>query len=807
MTDVTQDLRFALRGLLRSPLFTGVALSTLGAGIGLTLAIFTVVQAVLLRPLDYPEPERLVLLQGQPGARFGVAMPHHMLFRDNATLLSDASAWQGWAPVLEDANGSPSRLAGASVSASFFSLIGVPAAAGRLVTVQDGAPGHEPVVVVSHDFWTGRFGADPALIGRLLDLGDGSYRVVGVAPPDFEDPVGKGIGFSPREIWRSEPPGFRESEEQGGNISFWSVGRLRPGASVEAATSEMRRLLIEQYPAQDVQRWAAEFRAISVKDAVVEEVRPTLIILLATAGFVLLIACANLANLLLSRATVRSTELAVRSSLGAWRGRLVRQLLTESAVLGLAGSAVGAVLAYVTVPLLVSLAGSTLPRSAEVGFDPSMLLVAVAIAIGTALLFGVLPAFRATRQGALARAGGGMRGRASGGGRLRRGLVVAETALAMVLLTGAGLLTVTLLRLEAVDVGFEPDGVWTLAVGLGAERFPQPELQTAALRRVEDAVAELPGVTGVGSITDAPLSGAVNSTRIYRTDDTEETAAARENVLVRAVTPGYFDAVAVPGVRGRTLTREVVDGGDVAVVNEEFVRRFFPDEDPVGRPVIVRGIERTIIGVVPTVREFDLTSGSLDPVLYTPYAQERESWMRSGVTLTVGTDDRGAELASRLRDAVLSAEPSVLVGAVRPMSRLVEAQLRAPRFRATLLLLFGGLAVFLASVGLGGVIAYGVSQRIPEFGIRMALGARSTDVRGMMLRETTSILVAGVALGTAGSLLSGSVLSAFLFQVEPREPIVLVGSACLLVAVGLLAGWWPARRASRIDPVSALRES
>lgn len=807
MTELEQDLRFAIRGLLRAPLFTGVALLTLGAGIGLTLAIFTVVQAVLLRPLDYPEPDRLVLLQGQPGARFGVSMPQHLVFRDDLTLLDGASAWQGWAPVLEDANGVPSRLAGASVSANFFSVIGVRAAAGRLFMEQDGMPSHEPVVVVSHDFWTGRFGSDPSLIGRALDLGDGSYRVVGVAPAGFEDPVGKGIGFAPRQLWRSEPPRFRESEDESGNISFWSMGRLRPGATTEATTAEMRRLLVERYPDQDVQQWAIQFRAISVKDAVVEEVRPTLIILLATAGFVLLIACANLANLLLSRATVRRTELAVRSSLGAGRSRLVRQLLTESVVLGLAGSALGAVLAYATVPLLVTLAGPTLPRSAEVGFGGSVALAGLATGIGTALLFGMLPAFRATRQGALARSGGGLRGSASGGGRLRKGLVVAETALAMVLLTGAGLLTVTLLRLEAVDTGFETDGVWTLNVGLGAERFPQPELQSAALRRVEDALTALPGVTAVGSITDAPLSGAVNSTRIHRTDDTDETAAERDNVLVRAVTPGYFAAVGIPPVRGQALSRELEGGEDVAVVNGELVRRFFPGEDPVGQPVVVRGVERTIIGVVPSVREFDLTSGTPDPVLYTPYAQERESWMRSGVTLTVRTDARDAELASRLRGAVLTAEPAVLAGAVRPMSRLVDAQLRAPRFRATLVLLFGGLAVFLASVGLGGVIAYGVSKRIPELGIRMALGARSADVRGMMLKETTSILLVGVALGTAGSLVSASVLSAFLFQVEPREPAVLVGSACLLVAVGLLAGWWPARRAAQIDPVSALRAS
>lgn len=807
MEGTLQDIRFAVRGLRRSPLFSLVAFLTLGAGIGLTLAVVTVAHGVLVRPLDYPEPDRLVLLQGQPGARFGVSMPQHIRFREATDVLESAAAWQGWSPVAPDASGSPVRHRGASVSWNYFNTVGVAPAAGRLFAPRDGAPGHEPVVVLGHDLWSGRFGADPGIVGRSVELDGVAHRVVGVTPEGFEDPVSRALGFASREMWRSDPPGFREDEERPGQISYWSIGRLRPGAQPDALTADMRRAIVETWPGPEIERYASEFRAVSIREAVVEDVRPTLLVLLFTAGVVLLIACVNLANLLLARATVRRNELAVRSSLGAGRGRLVRQLITESLVLALGGAVLGLAISYLAVPILVGMAGPALPRAEAVALDGWVLLYALAAAVATALFFGVVPAFRAGGSAGLRDAIEGRRGAmGSHGGGLRRGLVVGETALAMVLLTGAGLFALTFLRLQAVDVGFEPERVLTMQLGLGQERFPEPSIQTAALLRVEDAVRSLPGVTAVGSVTDAPLSGAVNSTRIRRSDETDEAAAERENVLVRAVTPGWFDAMGISYMSGGMDAAEP-GGPDVAVVNEEFVRRFYPEVEARGRSVVVRGVERTIVGVVPSMREFDLTSPELDPVLYTPYAQEDQPWMRSGVTLTVRTGGRPEEVAPRLRTTVLTAEPSILAGTVRPLDALVEAQLRVPRFRATLVLVFAGLAVLLAAVGVGGVVAYGVSQRIPEIGLRMALGAARGQVRAMMLRETAVMVGAGVALGAIGALVGGRVLQAFLFQIEPGEPRILAGAAALLFVAGLAASWIPARRAARVDPATTLRSS
>ena len=808
MHDVLQDIRFAARALRRSPLFAAVALLTLGAGVGLTVAVFAVVNAVLLRPLEYADAETLVLMQGQPGARHGLSMPHYMLFREHSDLLADAAAWQGWSPVMEGPDGSPSRRSGASVSASFFAVARVEPAAGRFFTAEDGMPGHEPVVVLGHELWVSRFGGDRSVLDRVIELDGERHRVVGVAPPDFVDPVGRGLGFAPREVWRSDPPAFADAAQDVGWVGFWSVGRLRPGARAAGLTAEMRALLAAQPGAAEYEQFIREFRAITVRDAVVEAVRPTLWVLFGAVALVLLIACANLANLLLARATVRSGEFAVRTSLGAPRSRLVRQLLTESMVLALAGAALGMVVAVVAVRVLVRLAGPSLPRAAEVGIDLPVLLFALAAAFGTALVFGAVPALRATAEGSVRAAGDGARGRLLGGKgkRLRHALVVLETALAMVLLSGAGLLLATLLRLDSVDPGFDTEGVVVMQLGLDEARLPAPELQSSALRRIEAAVVAVPGVAAAGSITDLPLSGAVNSTRVRRAEESEDAAASRRNVLVRAVTPDLFDALGLDYTRGRPLDREVRSGTEpVAIVNAEFGRRFYGSDGAVGRRVVVRGVERRIIGVVTDAREFQITSAEADAVLYTPYDQERESWMRSGVTLVVRTTGRGPALAERVRAAVLAAEPRVLAGPVRPLADLVEAQVRAPRFRATLILVFSCVAVLLAAVGVGGVVAYGVSQRTPEIGLRLAIGAEARQVLAMMLRETAALVGAGVAVGVAAALAAGRLLAGFLFQIGPSDPVVLLAAATTLLAVGFVAGWLPSRRAARVDPARTLR--
>lgn len=805
MESLWQDVRYSVRSLLRAPLFTAVALATLGAGIGLTVAMFAVVNGVLLRPLDYPDPDRLVLLQGQPGARGGVSMPQHVGFRDGATGLESASAWQGWAPVLAGDDGRLQRARGASVSENFFDVVGVTAAAGRFFEAADGAPGHEPVVVLGHDVWTTQFGGEERVIGTLIELDSEPYRVVGVAPEGFSDPVARGIGSSNPTMWRAAPPTFREAEGDRGWVGFWSFGRLRPGADASAVTSQMRSVLMEGYAGDaDVERYASEFRAIPVREAVVEDIRPTLRILLLGVALVLIISCVNIANLLLSRATVRRAEMAVRSSLGAGRRRLIRQLVTESVVLALGGAILGAAVGYGGSRAVVALAGSALPRSTEVQIDATVLAFALLASLLTAVFFGLVPALRATDGLVETRSRGSSASRSTG--RLRRGLVVVETALAMVLLTGAGLLTSAALEIEAVETGFVTDGRATLDLDLGAERFPTPEDQAASLERIERALASMPGVTAVGAITDLPLRGAVNSTRVRRLDDTDEDAAARGNVLVRAITPGFFEVLGIPTARGTTFDREAGLGAeDVAVVNEEFERRFFPGDGALNRRVNVRGVDRRIVAVVPSVREFTLTGDANDPVLYTPYPQERESWMRSGVTLVAAVAPLTPETLDQVRSAVVAAEPRVLAGRIGQLQGVVNALKQGPRLRAWLVVAFALLALLLAAVGMGGVVAYNVSQRLNEIGIRLALGAERASVQLMVLKDTLRMSLLGVGLGLVAALAVGRTLEGFLFQVRATDPRVFSVAALALLIVAVLASWLPARRAAAVDPGTALR--
>ena len=801
---VLRDIRFALRSFRRAPLFSGAAILTLGSAMGLTVTVFAVVHSVLLRPLAYPDAERLVFVQGQPGARYGVSMPHHVAFAERSPLVESAAAWQGWLPVSRNESGHPQRHPGASVSAEYFRMLGTQAALGQLFRPDHGDPGHEPVVVLGEDLWSASFGSDPDVIGRVWTLDGIPHRIVGVVPADFQDPMARLLGGSRREVWRASPPPFLDAREDRGWVGFWSMARLRPGVRPGELTVAMQRTVREEAVGDDSDRYAREFRAIRFRDALVEGVRPTLRALLGAVALVLLIACANLANLLLARGTARAPELAVRRSLGAGRRRLLTQLLVESMVLAAAAAVVGTALAWGGVRLLVLLGGPLLPRAAEIGVHPGSVAFAAALALGSALVFGLLPALRATGSHRLrldpTRGGGG-----HGQGRLRRALVILETALAMSLLSGAGLLLATAYRLETVHPGFDAEQVWTLPVGLHEERFPTPDEQAAALRRIEEAIIGLPDVAAVGSITDLPLSGAVNSTRVLRPEDSPSDAAGRPNVLVRAVTAGYFETLGIPVVQGQVDDALQSLAGEVAVVNDVTARQFFPGRDPLGRILRVRGVDRQIVGVVSAVREFDLTDDGQDPVLYTPYAQEREGWMRGTTTLVVRTSLGGPGAAGRLRNAALNASPRALLGEVRPLRRLLDDLKRAPRFRATLILTFAGLALLLCAVGLGGVVTYTVARRTREIGIRMALGAEAGEVRRMILRDTAGLSVIGIGAGVAVALLGSRVLAGFLVGVHHQDPRVLGVAAVVVLGTGLLAGWWPARRAAALDPAETLR--
>lgn len=814
MEHLVQDVRFALRTWRRAPLFTAAVLATLGAGMGLTLAVFSVVSGVLVRPLDYPDPDRLVHVQGQRAARFGVSMPVHLTAVEGSSLVESASAWQGWGVVSYDGEGLPVRRSGASVSAEFFDLLGARPAAGRLFRAEDDEPGHPPVAVLSHALWQQEYGGREDVVGGLVRFSDASYEIVGVAPAGFVDPVTLYLGWSQPQLWRAHPPGFDAAREDRGWVGFWSLARLRAGASLEDFRAELLALLDDRFGPPE-NPW--EVRAVTFKDAVVEDVRPTLAVLLVAVIGVLLIACGNVANLLLSRASVRAREIAVRSSLGAARGRVVRQLFTESLLLALAAALLGLAASVAGTAGLVRMAAGELPRADAVGLDGRVLAFALLAAAGTAVLFGLVPALRVGGQDASAALRGGGRPGTSGrrGHAVRSSLLVAQTALSMVLLVSAGLLVVTLRSFQSLNPGFDPAGALVVPVGLMPERYPEPALQDQAVARIARAASELEGVRAAGIITDLPLSGAVNSTRVLRVGESAETAPPRPGVLVRAIDPGYLEAMGIALRGGRPLSPSDVAGvEEVAVVNESFARLFFPEGAALGATVVVRGVERTIVAVAADVREFTLADGG-DPVLYTPWAQERESWMRSGFWLVVRGGTAPARLAAALHERVRSVEPgatlgpcpdAVLPGGACPLASFVDRQVVAPRLRATLLVLFATLAVFLTAVGLGGVTAHGVAQRVPEIGLRLALGAQRLDVQAMVMRRSLILVGAGLALGLAGALAASRSLEAFLFGVDAREPAVFAGVALLLGGIGLVASWLPARRAARVDPAVTLRQ-
>ena len=803
LRQVRQDLSFAYRTLVRAPLFTTVALLTLSLGLGATIAVYAVVDGVLLRPLPYEDPERLVLVRGAAQARWAVTYPDYADLAAAGPSFASLAVWQGWSVVVDDEEGIPTRRSAASVGWTFFDVLGVRPAAGRFFLPEDGRAGHAPVVVLSHRAWVRDFGGRPDVVGRAYPLDGESYTIVGVAPLGFVDPVAYATWGGDPELWRADPPVFSREAADRGWIGFWVMGRLRDGASAARAQANVDAVIQAAYAGVEEPPSAT---VVTLLDATVEGVRRTLYVLLGAVALVLLIACANVANLLLSRASVREHEVAVRRALGASRGRLIAQLLTESVLLSLAAGAAGMLVAAAGARVLVAQAGAELPRAWDVAVDWRIAAAAFAAAMLTALLFGLAPALQLTRDSAATLREGGRGGTGARRGlRMRSLLVVAETALAVVLLVSAGLLLRTFWKLQQIDPGFEAESALALRVGLPEVTFPTPAEQVLALQRVVDEVSATPGVTAAGAITDLPMGGAVNSTSIFRDDQPRPEPGEARSALVRATLPGYFAAMRIPRVRGREF-----DGTDrdstrpVAIVNATFVDVFFPDDDPIGRTVTVRGVSREIVGIVADAKEFTLTGGP-DAVLYEPFAQEREPWMRAAAWVVVRHDAQAPAMLSAVRNAIRRAHGRIPINTARTLETVLADDMAAPRFRALLVVLFGALALLLAAVGVAGVLAYMVSQRTREIGIRLAVGATSIDVMRMVAAESARLTGAGVALGLLAAAAAARVLGSFLFGIASLDFVVFASVPLVLVAVGLAASALPARRAAAVDPNTALR--
>jgi len=804
LTDaLRQDIHFAFRQLRRNPGFTAIALITLALGIGANTAIFSVVRGVLLRELPYTEPDRLVRVYSRiERGMVSVSPADFNDWRHQSTRLS-ALAASAEGTVNLTGSGSAERFTQARVSANMFQLLGVRVALGRAFAPGEDSPDAPRVVILSDGLWRGRFGADPAIIGKSIRLDDFPTEVIGVAPADMRYP-------SPVDMWLTTRFDQKDlSDASRGSRWIDVIGRLAPSATRQQAQSEMNAIA-RQLELQDPNHNAGySTQLVQLRDDLVGSVRPALIVLLAAVGFVMLIACANVASLMLGRTAARGSELAVRTALGAGRGRLVRQLLTESCCLALAGGVLGLALAYGGTRLLLSLAPSDIPRLYNVALDASVLLFAVVITAVAGLFFGTIPALQASATQAVLHLRAGGRGSRTrpGSARARNALVVTEITLALMLLVGAGLLIKSFSRLREVNPGFAPARVSTFTVTLSPVKYETVEQQRTFSKNLLDAVHHIPGVDSAAVTFGLPLSGTSFQLSYDVAGRPTPPPNAEPRAQVRIVSPGYFATVGIPLVRGRSFSNADRLGSPRAmVVSEETVRRYFPGEDPIGKHIDFgwrRDGDRfsgEIVGVVGDVRQHGL-SAAVAPHVYAVWDQ----WPLDEITVVMRSRGDPAVALEAARAAVLSLDRDLPVYDAFTLESMIDRALGQPRFYVLLLTIFAALAVVLAVVGIYGVIAYTVQQRTREIGIRIALGASHGRVVGMVVRGGLLLALAGIALGSAGAYAMTRVLQSLLYGVGARDPMTFVAVAALLGVVAVLASWLPARRAARVDPLSAMR--
>jgi putative ABC transport system permease protein len=805
MRTLTQDLRYALRALRQNPAFTAIAVLTLALGIGGVTAIFSVVNAVLLSRPPFADPDRLlVLTETNPQAgTMSVAWPNFEDWRRQSRSFAGLAAYQqdGFNVTLGDG---PVRLAGARVSANLFPLLGIRPALGRTFTEEEDRPGAERAVLLTYGAWRGRFGGDPAILGRSLKLDGLPYTVVGVLPPDFRFlPPAEDL-FVPAGLSADDPAWTRRGNHNGHLV----VGRLRPGVSAAVAAAEMSAIargLEARYP---VSNSGVRVHLEALEKTRVGDVRSPLAVLLAAVLLVLAIACANVANLLLAAGAARRRELAIRSAIGADRRRIVRQLLTESVVLSVGGGALGVALAIWGVGPLAALAPADISGLGHVRVDGAVLAFALGVSVLTGLVFGLAPALQTSDpdlQSALK-----LEGRSATPGRsrqrLRAGLLVAEVALALMLLAGAGLMVRTMLRLRAVDPGFDPSGVLALTVVLPETRYATPEGRKQFFDGALERMRALPGVRSAEAAFCPPLGGGCWGS-VYLIEGRPTPAQADiPSAAFNIVTPGYFEAMGIPLREGRAFDEaDRTYDPPVIVVNEAMARLYWPQESALGKRIKQGFPEddapyREIVGVVADVPQEGLDVAA-HPEVYEPYAQHRISAM----TLMVSASGEPERLARTAAAQIGAIDPDQPVQDVQPLSRYVADSVARRRFYAELLGGFAGLALFLAAIGVAGVVSYGVAQRRGEIGIRLALGAERRDVLVLILGQGMRLVLTGEAVGLLGALGLTRVLANLLFGVGATDAATFAGVSALLAAVALVACWLPARRAVHADPLAALR--
>ncbi|MGH7571197.1 MAG: ABC transporter permease [Gemmatimonadota bacterium] len=807
MDTLLQDLRYALRSLRKSPGFTGVAVLTLALGIGATTAIFGAVNAVLLEPLPYPDPHELVrVYDNWRGEPWTVSPPNFMDYRSETGAFADMTGYHRvWFTMTDP--GEAEQLSAARVTAGFFRVLGALPAIGGGIDRSHETAGDDRVAVLGDGLWRSRFGGDPNVVGRTIELDGEAYTVVGVARPGFDHPAGA-------ELW--VPRSFTADDlmtERGAHY-LDVVGRLAPGATIEQGQAELKALsrrLAEEYPDANGEVSAL---AVPMLEAAIGDYRGALLILLGAVGLLLLIACVNVANLALARASARRRELAIRAALGAGRLRLARESLSESFLVALLGGALGVLLALWSVDALAALQESRIPRLGEIGLDGRVLLFASGLVMLTGALFGLLPAIRESGLAVLAGAlkeGTAGAGRGQSAGRLRASLVIAQVALAVVLVTGAGLLMRSFVNLRQVDPGFRTERILAFDLSLPEARYTEPYQARAFFAELLDEIETLPGVEEAAGVSGLPLSGAGYSISVEELDGgpAYTDPAESKNVQVRLATAGYFRLMGIDLLRGRGFTPS--DGPDaepVVVVNESAARLLWGRQDVIDRSLELgtrlgldgERVGGRIVGIVSDTREYG-PAEEPSPTVYAVHAQFPDD----GLTIVARSSSEPSALVRPIRRLIGARDSDLAMANVETLERLMDEAIANPRFYTLLLGIFAGSALLLAAVGIYGVMAYMVEQRAREMAIRRALGASPGRVLRLVLESAGGLALFGITIGLVGAFGLTRVMQGLLHGVSVTDPATLAAAVAILGAVALLASWLPARRAMRVEPVDALR--
>jgi putative ABC transport system permease protein len=810
MATLFNEIRYGIRSLLKHPGFTAIAIITLALGIGANTAVFTVVYAVLLRPLPYSNPERLVTIWEESPQRDLYEMPVSLAnlrdWEQQNSSFEQIAAYT-FAELNLTGTGEPTRLLTARCSANLFSLVGGQPAMGRAFLPEEDKEGATRVVVLSNGIWRSRFGSDPQILGHALTLNNESYTVVGVMRPGFQFPVGFGymgkVLNDPIDLY--VPIAASSSESRRGNFSFFAIGRLKPGISIVQARAEMSAIesrLEQQYPDGNT---GIGISLVPTYEQTVKGIRPALLVLLGAVGFLLLIACANIANLMLVRTASREKEIAIRTALGASRLRVVRLLLGESLLISLAGGFLGLLLALWGTDALIALAPDNIPRLNEVGIDVPVFVFTLTVALLTGVIFGLIPALQSARPDLNEALKEGKRGSTGSvaGKRTRNVLVAAEVALSLVLLIGAGLMIKSLVRLQQVSLGFNPDNLLTAYLTLSPSKYAEDRQQVAFFQDALQRLQSLPGVQSVAATTALPLTVSLSGSD-FRIEGHPEPEKGQEMIInTSGVSPDYFRTLGIPILKGREFSDRDRSGAPMAaIINNDLARIYFGNEDPIGKRISFddRQTWISIVGVTGDVKRFGLDSNA-KPEVFLPYLQSPSSSM----SFVIRSSADPSALTAAVKAQIQMIDRDLPLDEATTMKQLLSESNSGRRFNMLLLSVFAAVALLLAVVGIYGVMSYTVAQRTHEIGIRVAIGAQASDVFRMVISHGMMLVLIGIVVGLLGAFGLTRLMTTMLFGVEATDPTTFIAITTLLAVVAFVACYIPGRRATKVDPLVALR--